>query len=301
MITMKSYSLRLAGLVIRLLVALMLVMLMLPPTEVQAAAADKYYGSSGDGFALMPWSLMTLNGTTPAAEKNYGGSGDGFTVITSTETFLDGTTPAAERSYGGSGDGFALMPWNLMTLNGTTPAAEKNYGGSGDGFTIITSSAMFLSGPIWESYKEAGIITVWGTVGDPYTATTRTAYMYGEDFTAGYTYSVGFYDADGDKAGSDVSGTLTDTSLRAQFALNTDPTRAEGTWHAVVFDTAGGTPPATYGTTSGAAGYVTEDDFEVLASAIPEFPTVLAAIGVAGLCFGVYYWMRRRRLTYVQA
>ena len=124
--------------------------------------------------------------------------------------------------------------------------------------------------------------------------------MYGENYTVGHTYSVGFYDADGTKAGSDVSSALTGTSLSAQYALNTDIERTAGTWHAVVFDTAYGSPPATYAAASGAAGYITEDALEVDASAIPEFSTVLAAIGVAGLCFGIYYWMRRRRLAYVQ-
>ena len=27
---------------------------------------------------------------------------------------------------------------------------------------------------------------------------------------------------------------------------------------------------------------------------------VIAGIGVAGLCFGIYYWMRKRRLSYVR-
>ena len=43
------------------------------------------------------------------------------------------------------------------------------------------------------------------------------------------------------------------------------------------------------------------DSFYVAQSAIPEFPTVMAGIMVAGLCFGIYYWMRQRRLAYVKA
>ena len=139
-----------------------------------------------------------------------------------------------------------------------------------------------------------------GGDGSHYDSSFNTAYMYGENFTASHTYAVGFYDGDGDKAGTD-SGTLDGNNLSAQYLLSSDSARAAGTWNAVTFDTGGGSPPTTYAACSGAAGYVVEDDFIVDADAIPEFPTVFAAIGVAGLCFGVYYWMRRRRLAYVQA
>ena len=47
--------------------------------------------------------------------------------------------------------------------------------------------------------------------------------------------------------------------------------------------------------------YIVEDSFDVEQSAIPEFPTVITVIVVAGLCFGIYYWMRKRRLAYVKA
>ena len=52
------------------------------------------------------------------------------------------------------------------------------------------------------------------------------------------------------------------------------------------------TPPDTYD--SGDAAIVADDDFEVALGAIPEFPTVIAGIAVAGLCAAVYFWMRRR-------
>ena len=45
---------------------------------------------------------------------------------------------------------------------------------------------------------------------------------------------------------------------------------------------------------------VYDDGFTVQSTAIPEFPMVIAAIGVAGLCFGIYYWMRKRRPAHVQ-
>ncbi|MFC2019890.1 hypothetical protein ACFLU4_08115 [Chloroflexota bacterium] len=153
----------------------------------------------------------------------------------------------------------------------------------------------------WESYREVGHTTVWGTVGDPYNSTYHVAYMYGDNYSAGQSYAAGFYDNDGTKIGTDVSGSLATNALSAEFDLNTDNNATAGLWHSVVFDTAFGSPPVTYAATSGAAGYVVEDDFEVAAEAIPEFPEVTASIGVAGLCFGFYYWMRRRKIGHVKA
>ncbi len=143
-------------------------------------------------------------------------------------------------------------------------AAPLYTGGSGDGFTLLNSSTMDLNcaTPTWESYKEEGHDNVWGD-GGHYDSSFNTAYIYGGNFTTTHTYSVGFYDADGDKAATDVSSNLTGSYLSAQCLLSSDPARAAGTWHAVTFDTGGGSPPTTYAACSGAAGYVVEDDFNV--------------------------------------
>ena len=68
----------------------------------------------------------------------------------------------------------------------------------------------------------------------------------------------------------------------------------------MVFDTEFGSPPTNYSDAVADGGYVVEDSFEATAAAIPEFPTVVAAIAVAGLCFAAYFWMRKRRLAYVR-
>jgi len=68
-----------------------------------------------------------------------------------------------------------------------------------------------------------------------------------------------------------------------------------------VFDNDFNTTADTYADRLGASGYMVEDDLEVLAAAIPEIPTVLAGLAVAGACAGLYYWMKRRRVKYVQA
>jgi len=44
----------------------------------------------------------------------------------------------------------------------------------------------------------------------------------------------------------------------------------------------------------GDTAYAVTDSFTVDDSCIPEFPTVFAAITVPGLCFGIYWRMRKR-------
>jgi len=68
----------------------------------------------------------------------------------------------------------------------------------------------------------------------------------------------------------------------------------------VVFDVDYGSPPASYTGISAAAGYVTEDSFDVGAAAIPEFPAIVTVIVISGMCFGIYCWMRRRRAGVVK-
>lgn len=69
---------------------------------------------------------------------------------------------------------------------------------------------------------------------------------------------------------------------------------------AVVFDNDLGSPSDNYTDASTTDGYMVEDAFEVTNAAIPEFPVVIAGIVVVGTCFGIYYWMRQRRLAYVK-
>jgi len=59
--------------------------------------------------------------------------------------------------------------------------------------------------------------------------------------------------------------------------------------------TTGYIPPDTYDASW--SHTLADASFTVESSAIPEFPTVFAAIGVAGLCFAIYYWMRKKRLA----
>lgn len=58
--------------------------------------------------------------------------------------------------------------------------------------------------------------------------------------------------------------------------------------------------PATTYTASDANSFI-EVAFTVEASAIPEFPTVIASLAVVGACFGIYYRLRKGKVENVEA
>lgn len=212
----------------------------------------------------------------------------------------------------------SYLPYSTAyTLNPESSAewtwAEINALQAGVGAQKATGGSLTRCTQVWvvvdyspaslESYDDDIQSNVWGTGANPYASGTgtTTAYMYGENYTASHGYTVGYYDNGGTWVVDHNISSAADNTLSSQYFLTTNPGAEAGTWHAVVFDDDLGSPPATYAETSGAAGYMVEDDFEVNASAIPEFPTVMAGIMVTGLCFGIYYWMRKRRLAYVKA
>ena len=105
---------------------------------------------------------------------------------------------------------------------------------------------------------------------------------------------VAYYDDDGNKVLSDGISSDPNGVVDSQLRFPSHPTAAPGTWNAVIYADSVASPPETY--------YGADDPdsirkvaFTVTGAAIPEFPTILASIVVAGLCFGIYWWMRRRR------
>ena len=122
--------------------------------------------------------------------------------------------------------------------------------------------------------------------------------MNGNGF-ADVSYLVAYYDAGGVKKGSETVS-ASGGSLSSQYLLTTDTSADPGTWHVLVQPSSGYTGFGTdsYDTIAASPdtyGLFVNDSFTVDSSAVPEFPSVFAAIGVAGLCFAIYCWMRKRR------
>ena len=186
--------------------------------------------------------------------------------------------------------------WTYPTIGTRTSTSTQ--------VTGLTSFSDFAAGEFtitWLSYNDAA-----RTVADDiFTGGENTVYMFGNGYLFSHTYAVGYYDGTvsggGLKVASD-SGLTSGTSgnLSSQYLLTTDFNSVAGTWHAVVFDSDLGNPSANYTAALASPALVANHSFEVAASAIPEFPTVIASIMVAGSCFGLYYWMRKRNLTYVR-
>jgi len=140
----------------------------------------------------------------------------------------------------------------------------------------------------WTSYSDLDHTTECNC----FTAYPSTVYMHGEGWGPKGTYALVYWDGGGDKRVledpilSDLSGNLNSSHTFGGSDVN-------GTWYATVY-VSGQTPASHNDNTS----LILDANFTVAQSAIPEFPTVIAGIGVAGLCFGIYYWMRRERLKF---
>ena len=149
-----------------------------------------------------------------------------------------------------------------------------------DNTTLHPKLAITYTAP-WDSYQSDN-----STVEDLYDSYGEIIHMKGTGFAAG-SYKVRYWDKDGTQVGSDANITIGGgDNLSSHMACNTDEGAIGGTWHAEVYLSDGTT-------------LIADDTFTVDQAAIPEFPTIMAAIGVSGLCFGIYYWMRRKRVRRV--
>lgn len=175
----------------------------------------------------------------------------------------------------------------------------KKLGLIATGFIVLAWLLVFVVSPVyaqnWESYKEEARTNVWGAENEEYgsVANTGTAWMKGTGFSASGNYKVAYYAGDNYIVALDDNLTADgDGELQSQYVLNTYTGAAAGLWHSVVYPQLGTVDMPLYNGTAGDG--IAEDDFNVLAEAIPEFPTVITMITAMGLSFGIYYWMRQR-------
>ncbi len=225
---------------------------------------------------------------------NSGISFDSFSAnFTFAASDIGGSASASQFFIGKYNSG-----WTYPTMGARTSTSTQATG--------LTSFSDFVVGEFtitWVSYNSAA-----HTVADDnFTAGETTVYMLGQGFIFSHSYAVAYYDGTvsggGQKVATD-SGLTSGTSgnLTSTVQLDTPPyTAVAGTWHSVVFDSDLGTPSANYTAALASPALVANHAFEVTAEAIPEFPTVIAAIMVAGSCFGLYYWMRRKSNVRMQS
>ncbi len=172
---------------------------------------------------------------------------------------------------------------STATDNGTD-GWDRVYGwGLADALAAVNSSL-----PTAASYSDVTHSTACDDFSDY--DTEHTVFMKSTGLLPSHNYRMAYYDGGTDKRDtqddtSDASGNLT---TQHTFAPGID---VAGTWNVIVCEP-DFTPPASYDSTW--TYTLREDTFTVLDSAIPEFPTALAAIVSLSLCTGVYLWFRRK-------
>jgi len=176
-------------------------------------------------------------------------------------------------------------PWSWEEVNALQAgvALKKPTGGAKARCTQVYVEVSYTPSPNWESYKEVGSETVWGTEANPCSVETDTTivYMFGDNYESGQLYHVGFYDASDPPNMVAITDPTSDDGgdLNTQYLLTSDPCALAGLWHATVYKDPD-TPPASY--IADDPNAVADDDFEVMASAIAS-PLVFLIMGMAGL------------------
>ncbi len=125
---------------------------------------------------------------------------------------------------------------------------------------------------------------------------TTTVYMKESGLANNTNYRIIFWDGAGVNVKTqDMKGSAVNTTAHHVFV----PSNAPGSWHVVVYDSQTYSPVSYSPTDSHIVAqdtsYTGGASFNVQAGAVPEFSDVVAGVSVAGLCFGIYYKMRRRR------
>ncbi|HUV55626.1 MAG TPA: S8 family serine peptidase, partial [Dehalococcoidales bacterium] len=161
---------------------------------------------------------------------------------------------------------------------------------------IDALAAVNSSLPTWESYKgnygDSG-----GAVEDYFDdyETEHRVYMYGTDFNPDSTYKVIYWDGAIKRMVDNGLTPSADGKLKSSWIFEAEQATA-GDWQVTVYTQYAN--PSSY---SAADPNIVVDDtsygnhaFYLTESAIPEFPSVLAAISPLALCSGIYLWMKRR-------
>ncbi|MBA7680482.1 hypothetical protein ES703_88798 [subsurface metagenome] len=284
---------------------------------------DKHnYG--GFGMDTIPSTSGTINGITVRADIAVDSTtNEPFTAIrlswdggTSWTTSVPQhtLTVAGETTYtyGGVADtwgrtwtGADLEDGNFLVqvINGDTKSQN-----SLRNFSLDYIQVTITFTPAWDSYSDTGRLSQE----DTFSGATNVVYMKGTGFWSNatlQTYNVSYYDGGGAKVTTDAGITLvnvvsdrgdlgnTSDPYAPTYTFTDNPTADPGTWHIVVQPSGAQTFDTSYAIVSAdpdTYDLIADDTCTVDASAIPEFSTVISAIGVAGLCFGIYWWMRKK-------
>jgi len=241
-----------------------------------SAPSSKLWESNSTAVSATAWKTINISEGTPSS----------LTLLQSGTYWLawqwDSATSGPSYTLGSSGDGSYITQayGSFPSSWGSTSSSEK--------WSIYATYTTIN----WNSYESD-----YSTPRETYDSGNSTVYMSGTGFQD-ISHFVAYYDDGGANRGSETK-TASSGTLHSAYLLTSDPTAAAGTWHTLVqpstgYDAFGGHTYAEITAAPTTYGLMANDSYTVEASAIPEFPTAFAAIGVAGLCFGIYWWMRKR-------
>lgn len=289
-----------------------------PSVNARAVSANEFSGlAKTSALALDKTSTATGDSTTPSSGS------------TATTTQADELLIGAIGVEGPLGDTFtAGSGYTALPRDGTTGASASSNITINPEYRIVSATGTYVAdGTLsdarkwaaaiatykmltWQSYQDANHVTQCDSFSEY--ATQHTVYMYGQGFAPSTAYRVIFWDQVNSTWYNRDTVDVTSTAGGELGVAGTNPvahtfvpgTDTDGTWHCTTYDDQSYSPstydPSDSKLVADDTSYTGGFAFYVAPSAIPEFPTVLATIAVAGLCFGIYWWMRRK-LAYVKA
>ncbi len=226
--------------------------------------------------------------------------------------FFQGTSMASPHVAGVAALFLAKHPsWTAAQVRNAIESTATDIGTAGRddyyGWGLLNASAAINSSTALASYSDSGHTTTCENFSDY--STQHTAYMYGTGFTANTQFRIVFWDEVDSTWYNRATVDVTSTSGGELGVAGTNPvahtfvpgTDTEGNWHCTVYEST--YSPTTYSASdthiiANDTSYTGVYAFTVAATAIPEFPTVIAGFVVSGLCAGIYYYMRKRRLAH---
>jgi hypothetical protein len=151
----------------------------------------------------------------------------------------------------------------------------------------------------WDSYSDSGHESQC----DLFSDATHTVYMYGEGAVNGYMYRIVYWSVTGEKVREEDKAGESGVLSLAGYDFHSCAPEDAGYWQVTVYPTnyqVMSYDPDDVNIIMDDTSHDDDSSFYVHVSAIPEFPTALTGIIIVGLCFGIYYWMRKRHLTHVR-
>ena len=154
------------------------------------------------------------------------------------------------------------------------------------GLGLLLTGLGYAQSPSWQSYADQK----HSIPSDEFTDLHCTVYMSGVGFIKNQNYKIVCWDGVGYKVQSEIQTARTPAGKLEGLHVFNDTDRY-GDWQCTVY------LPCTYSPVSydpDDINIVADDWFYVAPTAIPEIEQAITGISLVGICFGIYWWKRRR-------